>query len=32
VIDRLRARGVDLPGDIYTVEQARDALLRLLRK
>lgn len=32
VIDRLRARGVDLPGDIYTVEQARDALLGLLRK
>lgn len=32
VIDRLRARGVDLPGDIYTVEQARDALLRLLQK
>ena len=30
VIDRLRARGVDLPGDIYTVEQARDALLKLL--
>lgn len=32
VIDRLRARGVDLPGDIYTVKQARDALLGLLRK
>lgn len=30
VIDRLRARGVDLPGDIYTVEQARDALLKLI--
>lgn len=32
VIDRLRARGVDLPNDIYTVEQAKDALLRLLKK
>lgn len=28
----LRQRGYDLPEDIYTVPQAKDALVRLLRK
>ena len=32
VMHPLRQRGYDLPEDIYTVAQARDALLGLLRK
>jgi energy-coupling factor transport system ATP-binding protein len=32
VMHTLRQRGYDLPEDIYTVAQARDALLGLLRK
>ena len=29
---RLRSLGIDLPASVYTVEQARDAILRALRK
>ncbi len=32
VIHSLRQKGYDLPEDIYTVEQARDAVLALMRK
>lgn len=32
VMNRLRKRGYDLPPDLYTVGQARDALLSLLEK
>ena len=32
VMGELRRRGYELPLDLYTVEQARDALLTLLRK
>ncbi|MCR4644987.1 MAG: energy-coupling factor transporter ATPase [Oscillospiraceae bacterium] len=32
VMGALRSKGVELPQDIYTVEQARDAMLSLLRK
>ncbi len=32
VFARLRALGVDVPGQVYTVEQARDAVLAMLRK
>ena len=32
VIDQLRQRGVDIPGDIYTVEKAKEAILALLKK
>ncbi len=32
VMHTLRQRGYDLPEDIYTVEQARNAVLKLLRK
>ena len=32
VMNRLRKRGYDLPSDLYTVGQARDALLSLLEK
>ncbi len=32
VMQSLRKKGYDLPQDLYTVESARDALLKLLRK
>ena len=32
VMGRLRSRGVALPQDIYTVDQAKEAMLSLLRK
>ncbi len=32
VIDKLRQNGVDLPGDIYTIEQARNAILKLVKR
>lgn len=31
LVDRLNARGFDLPGDVTTVEEARDAILKYLQ-
>ena len=31
VVQKLRARGVDLPNDIYTVEQAQQAILKIIK-
>ncbi len=31
VIKKLRERGVDIPDDIYTVEQAKDAILKIIK-